>query len=117
MDPSGDRKEGDDVVFIHGVDEQRRELHVLRKKGDEFGLGVVRPVEEGRPVSGDIVRLKPRPKLPMICDVEEILPLPAPPGPGGRLHAGPPRVSTEAYRRGWELVFGGPKAPDPAEVN
>jgi len=120
MDPKQDRTGAEDVILIHGVDPQRRELHVVRSKGGEVGLGIVRAVEEGRPIDGDLVRLKPRKDLPLVCDVEEVLSLSdahAPRTPAGPAHPGPACVSTDAYRRGWEQVFGPRADTDPAEVN
>jgi len=119
MDPKQDKAGGDDVILIHGVDPQRRELHVLRSKGGDVGMGVVRAVEEGRPIAGDLVRLKPRRELPLLCDVEEVLsvPVPEPASPARPSHPGPAFVSTDAYRRGWEQVFGARPDPGPSEVN
>lgn len=117
MDPKQDKAGVDDVILIHGVDPQRRELHVVRSKGGEVGLGIVRPVEEGRPIDGDLVRLKPHKDMPLLCDVEEVLSVPKPPAPAGPPHPGPACVSTDAYRRGWEQVFGPRADTDPAEVN
>jgi hypothetical protein len=120
MDPKQDKAGADDVILIHGFDPRRRELHVVRSRDGDIGLGIVRPVEEGRPIDGDIVRLKPRKDLPLLCDVEHVLSIPdtpTRPAPAGRSHPGPARVSSEEYRRGWEQVFGRCAAPDPEEVN
>lgn len=108
-----------DVVLVHGVDERRNELHVLRSRDDAVEAGIVRPAEPGKPVHGDLVKLKPRQEFPLLCDVEVIVPDPerkprrAPPLD----HAGPPRVSSEAYRQGWEAVFGRKPAPDDPDAN
>lgn len=106
------KKTCDDLVLIHGADARRRELHVLRRRRDRVEAGVVRAAEEGRPISGDLVRLKPWRDFPLVCDVETILSAEEltgaaePSRPATTGHEGPPRVSTDAYRRGWDLAFG-----------
>jgi hypothetical protein len=110
---SATQRRARDLVLIHGVDRTRSELHVLRSREEQVEAGVVRAVEDGRPVYGDIVRLKPRPEFPLLCDVEEVLAHPdretgaAAPG-----HGGPPRVSSDAFRRGWEAIFGPERTDD-----
>lgn len=90
---------------------------VMRIKGDKEGpkeivLGEIRPVKEGEPILGDVVRLD-RKGDSNVFGVETILENPMKPEPqsGGRR---PPMVSSEAYREGWERVFGNkpPKADD-----
>lgn len=98
-------KRSKDLILIHGVNEKRGELHVLRHRGDKIEPGVVKPIEEGKPIFGDLVRLKPKPEFPLICEVEEILRYEDHDRESGH-HSGPPRVTTEAFRRGWDAIFG-----------
>lgn len=92
----------DDVVLVHGRTEDGKGLEVLRKKADELTLGEVRPVEEGKPLAGDLVRLKPRPEMPLLCDVDVAYEAPK----AAKGAAGPVRVSSAAYRAGWERMWG-----------
>jgi len=112
MMDGGCKKSDDDLVLIHGMNPDRNELHVIRNRHGEIQAGVLRDLEEGRPIHGDIVKLKPFRKFPLLCKVETILsadefneerqsPEPA--------HPGPAMVATEAYRTGWERVFGARK--------
>jgi hypothetical protein len=123
----------EDVVLLGPPLPDGEGAAVLRKRGDRVEVGAVRPAEEGKPVYGEIVRLRPRERQPRVCDVEVLYdgrsakpPLPAEalakpsrpsaPAPAGatrgasppRLAAGdgPPQVASEAYRKGWEAVFG-----------
>ncbi len=116
-----DTKSTEDVALIVGSDEERNVLHILRKRGHRIEPGLVRPAEPGKPLMGDLVRLKPRPGLPVLCDVETLWEFHRPPpsdeerrdegGPGRR---GPAWVTSDAYRRGWERIFGQPHSePDP----
>lgn len=102
-----------DQALVFGVDPERREALVLRRRGSKVEAGVVRPLQEGRPIHGDVVRLTSRPEFPPLCDVETLVKHPDPPV---RRRAGPPMVSTDAYRRGWEQVFGA-RAPADEEPN
>lgn len=91
---------GEDVVLIHGRSEDGA-LQILRKKGEELSAGELRPMEEGKPVQGDILKLKPRREMPLVCDVEEEVKIPKVTGAKK-----PARVSSDQYRDGWEKLWG-----------
>ena len=95
---SAAEKPSDDVVVIHGKTDDGA-LKVIRKKSENLYLGEMRPVEHGKPVNGDIVRLKPREEQPMVCDVVEEISV----GPRSK---GPARVANERYRKGWNSIWG-----------
>lgn len=93
----------EDVVFIHSPSEDGKGLRVLRKRDDSLEIGEIRALEEGRPVHGDVVRLKQREEHDRLFDVEVLMERPRP-----RLsQSGPPQVATDAYRSNWEVIFGG----------
>jgi hypothetical protein len=91
-----------DVVFIHGPVERGDGFQVVRAREDRIELGELRPVEEGRPLHGDLVRLKQREDHTQLFDVEVLCE--APRGPAQR--GGPAQVATDAYRTNWEAIFG-----------
>ncbi len=95
-----DPNKSDDVVLIHGRNDDGA-LQILRKKGDELSAGELRPIEEGKPIQGDIVTLRPRKEMPLLCDVEEEVKLPRPQGAKK-----PAKVATDQYRAGWEKLWG-----------
>lgn len=104
-----------DRVVIAGVDTRRKEVHVLRSVDGGIEESVLRPVEDGQTLSGDLVRLHPLKEFPLLADLETLLRHPnhAERPESGR--KGPAMVATEAYRTGWEAIFGvrrGTK-PDP----
>ncbi len=83
-------------------------LQFLRKKGDELSAGELRPVEEGKPLRGNLLRLRPRAESPLVADVEEEIVITAP-GAADRSateRTGPARVATDSYRKGWEGLWG-----------
>ncbi len=89
----------DDVALVHGRTPDGEGLHVLRKRGDTLSLGEVRPLKEGKPIQGEVVKLKPREDMPLLCDVE-VQHAPAARG------AGPARVASSSYRSGWDGIWG-----------
>jgi hypothetical protein len=94
----------EDVVFIHSPSEDGKGLRVVRKREDSLEIGELRALEEGRPVHGEVVRLKQREEHDRMFDVEVLLE-----GPRPRLaQSGPPQVATDAYRSNWEAIFGRP---------
>jgi hypothetical protein len=110
---------GSDVVLIHGVTDDGKGLRVLRARDERLELGQVRPLEEGKPLQGDVVKLTPRPEAPFVCDVETQVKLPEPaPSPAQRASSsakaegapsprrkGPPQVATRAYRENWDAIW------------
>ena len=101
-----------DTVLIHGVSEDGSALAVLRARDDRVEAGVVRPLKEGEPVMGELVRLKPRPEFPLVCDVEVELPSPVARRAAATdklSHGGPAQVATPRYRENWDAIWAKPK--------
>lgn len=93
----------DDVVLVHGSSEDGKTLAVLRKRGDQVSAGLLTAVEEGRPLTGDLLRLKPRKETPLVADVEVLY---AHEAAASAEREGPARISSPAYREGWNAIFG-----------
>jgi hypothetical protein len=91
-----------DVVLLHSPTQDGRGAQVVRLKGDDVSLGEVRPLEEGKAIHGEVVRLSPREGAPAFMRNVEILHEAKPVAH----HGGPPQVATSAYRDNWETVFG-----------
>jgi hypothetical protein len=103
-----------DVVFIQGATEDRKGLRVLRARPEGIELGEVRPLEEGKPILGDVVKLEPTPGFPMICQVKTELRVRAPKAADAqpsRSHSGPAKVASEAYRSNWDAIWSDRRAP------
>ncbi len=112
-DPRRREKEGHrDLVLISGVDPDRKEVHVLKPVQEGVEAAVLRPVEEGKPIQGDLVRLRPREDVPVVAELETLMRHPDHPDDPRRRHKGPPMVASEAYRQGWEMIFGARPAPE-----
>lgn len=107
-----------DTLLIRGVAEDGESLSVLRAREDRIEAGVVRPLKDGETVMGELVRLKPRPEFPLVCDVEVEVPSRAPALPAQHdravaklSHGGPAQVATPSYRANWDAIWSKPK-PD-----
>lgn len=101
----------DDVALIHGRTEDGRGLRILRRRQDRIEAGAVMPLEPGKPIVGEVVRLEPRKESPLLCDVHVEY---TPPQESRPTTTGPAQVATEQYRQNWDLVFGGARKSDPA---
>jgi hypothetical protein len=93
-----------DVVLLGPPTKDGAGLHVLRARDERIELGELRALQEGRPITGEIVTLAPREGNPHICDVKESF---APPSQA----KGPAKVATSAYRQGWDDIFGTKSSP------
>ena len=86
-------------------------VHVIRARDEHIETGELRALQEGKPISGEVITLTPRESNPRVCDVTESF---SSAGAGARAK-GPAKVATEAYRQGWDEIFGPkPKPSGPA---
>jgi hypothetical protein len=112
-----------DVALIHGVAPDGNGFQIVRARDNRLELGVVRPLREGAPITGEVVTLRPRPNFPALCDVETHYKpaLPAttettdtsPPLLAAR--TGPAQVATDEYRRNWDAIWS--KPPEKAKLS
>lgn len=119
MSEDGKRKpEDQDVVFLCSPTADGEGVNALRARRDRLELTEIRPLREGQPIlTGEVARLKPREEMPLVCDVEVTYQAPRP--PASSAHAGPPRISSETYRRNWDRAFNPvrPRRPKKHELN
>jgi hypothetical protein len=90
-----------DVAAVCGKDE--RGVHILRRRSDEepIEVGIVRPLEEGKPITGEVISLEQRDDLPFLFDVTTEVATAE-----ERTASGPAQVATDSYRRGWDAIWG-----------
>jgi hypothetical protein len=94
----------EDVALVCGVSEDGQGLEIIRKRGERLETGTVRRLQSGKPIHGEVVRLRPRENTPLVCDVEvEVGP---PQGPALAANSGPAQVATDNYRKNWEAIYG-----------
>ncbi len=91
-----------DVAALCGKDE--RGLHILRRRSEDGTLeaGIVQPLVEGKPLTGEVISLRRRDDVPFLFDVKTELATEPAPASTGR----PAQVSTDSCRRGWDAIWG-----------
>lgn len=115
----------EDVALICGKTEDGKGLHILRKRGGGLETGVVQPLEEGKPLHGELVTLRQRGQSP-VCDVEvhyasnQVAAAPKSPAPQTQSSASetrghPAQVANTAYRKNWDQIWKA-KAPKKSDL-
>jgi hypothetical protein len=102
-----------DVLFLHSRNEAGDGFRVIRAREEGLQVGEIKPVKEGEPIKGDLVKLSPRKEAGgRLFDVHVMLSdKEVSHAAAARTRPGPAQVATEAYVRNWETIFGrGPKA-------
>lgn len=106
-----------DIALLGGTTEDGGQ-RVVRLRPEGASLGELRPLQEGRPIHGEVLQLKPRQDAPWVCDVDVTLPAPAPreasspPALPAPSRHGPAQVATPTYRDNWDRIFTSKKSPD-----
>jgi len=93
-----------DVALVFGKDEHG--THILRRRSENAPVeaGILRPLRSGKPIDGEVVSLAQRRDAPLLFDVKSELPSPYP--DARPTTDGPAQVATEAYRKGWDAMWG-----------
>jgi hypothetical protein len=95
-----------DVALVIGRDEDG--VRIIRRRSEEAPLeaGILQPLREGHPISGEVISLKQRGDFPFAYDVTTELAAPDAP-----VSDGPPQVASPAYRKGWDAIWGTGRRP------
>jgi hypothetical protein len=102
-----------DVALIHGRTPDGEGLRVIRKRRERIELALVKPLEQGVPITGEVVSLKPRPEFPLLCDVKVELEAPPAADVATRpAHGGPAQVATDRYRENWDKIWKRKREPE-----
>jgi hypothetical protein len=121
MSSDGEPGRKDDVVFVHSKAESGDGFRVIRKREGVIEVGEIRPVQEGKPLTGEMVKLSPRKDHEQIFDVEVLVSKEQVQGGAARSLSGPAQVATAAYRSNWDAIFGSVEEPssepDPSSLN
>ena len=105
-----------DVILLGGPSEDGQGVAILRMRDNRVEAGELRTAAPGKPIVGELVRLSRREESERLFDVEVLArspymtdssskPSPALPA-AAALRKGPAKVASDAYRAGWEDVFG-----------
>ncbi len=114
--PPEPNSDAGDVVVLGDTAADGKSVGVVRFRGGGVEVGRVAPLEEGRPIVGEVVKLTPRAETPRVCDVTvEYSPSETRTAPE-RIAAtrhGPAQVASAAYRENWDRIWA-KKDPGPA---
>jgi hypothetical protein len=104
--PAESKVPAGDIALVLGKDAEG--LHILRRRSEEAPIeaGLLRPMREGKPISGEVVSLTQREDLPLVFDVKSEFSTDVAPGERPAVD-GPAQVASDAYRKGWDAVWGG----------
>jgi hypothetical protein len=108
--PEGETSPRRDVVLLGPRTADGEGVHVLRARDERLEAGELRNLVEGRPITGEVVKLSPRAENPRVCDVVERFETAAP-----TRSKGPAQVATRAYRDNWDEIFA--KRATPTDLN
>ena len=111
---SDEPEQDSDVVYVHSPTDDGDGLRVVRARHGKVEMGEVRPIAEGKPLTGEIVSLRPREGSPRVCDVTvEYAKTDGtkPEGATASAAKGPAQVATTTYRDNWESIFGSAVRP------
>ena len=99
-------KKSSDMVLLHSPTKDGDGIRAIRSCNGELGLAEIRPVEEGGDIgSSELARLHET-AMPLVYDVEVLFDGRKISAEKGDSHNGPSRVSSDAYRKNWENIFG-----------
>jgi hypothetical protein len=96
-----------DVALVFGKNEQG--VHILRRRDENAPIeaGLLQPLVEGRPITGELISMKQREDMPFLYDVKSEMGTPGTPEGRAARSAGPSKVATDSYRKGWDAIWGG----------
>jgi hypothetical protein len=111
-----------DLLLVKGPTDDGAGVHVVRARPERLELGTMRPLEDGRPIEGEVVRVNQHPQCPFVYEVEtefstqtsgdqaatpaaDAPKVPAAKPAAPSRTAGPPKVASEAYRRNWDAIW------------
>ena len=117
-----------DVVLPFAPTDDGKGVRVLRAREDRVEAGEMRPVADGQPLHGELVRLTPREDSPALCDVEVLHDPKAKAGEastqrerepaqlpgGGTRRTRPAQVATDTYREHYTQIFGDRSTQSPS---
>ena len=108
---SDDKRSPKDLVLVHASTEDGKGVHVLRSRGNRVEAGVMRSLEHGRPIQGEVVKLKQRPEFPLLFDAETQVTADgkaagdSPKASDGKAASGPAQVASDSYRKNYDAIW------------
>jgi hypothetical protein len=99
-----------DVAFVMGKNADG--VHIIRRRAEDAPIeaGLLQPLVEGKPITGELISMRRREDAPFLFDVKSELA--APSSSSEQESTGrPAKVATDSYRKGWDAIWGGRATP------
>ena len=101
-----------DVLLVGGPTACGAGAEVLRFRDGRVEAGELRAIREGQPLHGELVQLRSRPEHERLFEVDVLVE--GPKQTAAPTRKGPAKISTDAYRSGWDAIFGDARKNQPS---
>ena len=100
-----------DVAFVMGKNADG--VHIIRRRNEDAPIeaGLLQPLVEGKPITGELISMRRREDAPFLFDVKSELAAPSGDSSDQPLSGRPAKVATDSYRKGWDAIWGGRANP------
>jgi hypothetical protein len=101
-----------DVAFVMGKNADG--VHIIRRRAEDAPIeaGLLQPLVEGKPITGELISMRRREDAPFLFDVKSELAAPSSDSSSSEGSTGrPAKVATDSYRKGWDAIWGGRANP------
>jgi hypothetical protein len=104
-----------DIALVFGKNEEG--VHILRRRDENSPIeaGLLQPLVEGKPITGELISMRRREDMPMLYDVKSEMA--APESSAEQRSPGPSKVATDSYRKGWDAIWGRRGGSSSRDVN
>ena len=100
-----------DVAFVLGKNVDG--VHIIRRRDENAPIeaGLLQPLVEGKPITGELISMRRREDAPFLFDVKSELAAPSADSSSSssetQSSGRPSKVATDSYRKGWDAIWGG----------
>jgi hypothetical protein len=91
-----------DLVLVGDRVSESGGYRVLRQREDRLEVGELRAMREGKPLTGEVVRLHPTERHERVFECETLHEV----EPTAKATPGPAQIATDKYRHNWDQIFG-----------
>ena len=100
-----------DVAFVMGKNADG--VHIIRRRNEDAPIeaGLLQPLVEGKPITGELISMRRREDAPFLFDVKSELAGAFCGLVRSAIVRAPAKVATDSYRKGWDAIWGGRANP------
>jgi len=107
------KKNDSDLILLHSPTDDGEGVNAIRSRSGKIDFAELRPLKEGQDIShNEVVNLRPRKETPLLCDVDVMY---KPKNldensTSSTSHPGPPKISSQLYRKNYNRIFNSSKS-------